>query len=542
MNSGFTSWYTDERRSGFRQAGLWRDLVLADYADRNLQRVPDRMCVADGRRELSFAEVHRASSSLAEHLRTMGVGPGVAVVVQLPNWWEAVVAYHAVALAGGIMVPRMPIYREAEVLDAADRTGAVVLIVPSTYRRYDYVPMARAVRERSRTVREVIVVEPGPDAPDVLDFGSLLDGRPYSGPKASADDIHTVVFTSGTTAAPKGCAHTVNTLYTPAIVDWELFQIADDDVFFMPTSIMHTSGLVHGVVGPLLYGIPVVLQDIWEPHDGLRRVRGYGCTAAMGATPFLKEMADTNDPAVDGLTPLRLFASGGAPMPSSVVRHVAERLGCTVVGAFGQSESPIITTTRITDDIERIAASDGRPTAICEVTVRDPSGHEVPFGAEGEICSRGAQVMVGYWRDPAETAATIDDEGWCHSGDLGRMQASGDLRVTGRIKDIIVRGGHNLSALEIEDYLLEDPRIRDVAVVGYPDERMGEKVCAFVVTSGGETLSLQDIVEPLKRKGIQMQKLPEHCVVVNELPRSIVGKVNKVALRARAERETAPAS
>jgi non-ribosomal peptide synthetase component E (peptide arylation enzyme) len=532
--AGLPAWYPPERVARHRGLGLWTGDTLTDLVRRNAERDPGGLCVTDGRRVLSFSDALDLSDRLAGSLAALGIGRGDRVVVQLPNWWEAVVSYYAIARLGAVFVPRMTIYRESEIRDVAHRSEAKAIIVPGMFRRFDHASMAMSVREQVDSVRHVVVAATPPAGapPDgALPFADLLEGTPYDGPLPDPGDLHVILFTSGTTSRPKGAQHSFNTFSACARTMRLGLGVGSADRCLMPSPVMHNTGLNSGVLLPALIGAGTVLQDIWEADAAMELIRRYECTFSIGATPFVTMMLDAYDPARHDLSSMRVFCCGGAPVPASVVRDATGRLGFELVTCFGQSECSAYTMTRLGDSVDRVASSDGVATIGNEIVILDDDGQPVPTGQEGEICCRGAQIMLGYLGEPGLTAETIDPNGFCHSGDLGRMDSDGYLRVTGRKKDIIIRGGTNITPLEIEELLLEHPKVAGVAVVGYPDRRLGEKVCAVVVAAGGEKPTLAELVQFLEAKRIARQKLPERLELVDELPLTATGKVEKFRLR-----------
>jgi acyl-coenzyme A synthetase/AMP-(fatty) acid ligase len=529
--------FTPEQIGAFRSLGAWPGDVLWSYTERWALERPDHLAVSDGDESLSFLEVRDQAASFAQGLADLGIVPGDRVVVQVPNWVEGLVAYLGVTRLGAVMIPQSIIYRQAELGYVAQKTGARLLVVPGEHRHVDHVAIGLDVMASSPTIEHLVVVRGS--APGATSFGDLVRGAPYAGPLPSADDVHIIIFTSGTTAKPKACVHTTNTYLYCARKLIEGQDLTTDDVMFMASPITHTTGVCCGLVMPTMLGITTVFQDAWDPEVALNRISKYGCSVSVGATPFLQTMAEVYSADRHDVSRFRLFGTGGAPVPGPVVEKAVDRLDCKVMTLFGQSESQPGTFTRLDDPIERIASSDGRAAPGVEIAIFDLDGAEVPRGAEGEICARSPGRMLCYWGDPEGTAATIDADGWCHSGDLGRMDGDGYIRVTGRKKDIIVRGGLNLSALEIEEYVLRHAAVREVAVVGMPDERLGEKVCAFVVVEPGERVALEDVTALLRSFGLAVQKLPERVEVVDDLPRNPTGKVQKHELRERIARSLA---
>jgi acyl-CoA synthetase (AMP-forming)/AMP-acid ligase II len=528
------AWYPPERVAGYHDLGLWARETLPDLVRRNAERDPCGLCVADGRRSLTFADALESSDRLAGSLAALGIGRGDRIVVQLPNWWEAVVSYYAIGRLGAVFVPRMTIYRESEIRDAADRSRARAIIVPGTFRRFDHASMAMSVREQVGSVEHVVVADTlvsGAPPDGALRFDDLLAGPRYDGPRPEPGDPHVILFTSGTTSRPKGAQHSFNTFAACARTMRLGLGVGAADRCFMPSPVMHNTGLNSGVLLPALIGAGTVLQDVWAADTAMQLIRQHACTFSIGATPFVTMMLDAYDPARHDLSSMRVFCCGGAPVPASIVRDAVQRLGFELVTCFGQSECSAYTLTRLGDSVARVASSDGAATVGNEIVILDDDGSPVPAGQEGEICCRGAQIMLGYLGEPELTAETIDADGFCHSGDLGRMDSDGYVRVTGRKKDIIIRGGTNITPLEIEELLLEHPKVARVAVVGYPDRRLGEKVCAVVVPAGGDKPTLAELTAFLEARRIARQKLPERLEFVRELPLTATGKVEKFLLR-----------
>lgn len=307
-----------------------------------------------------------------------------------------------------------------------------------------------------------------------------------------------------------------------------------DDVQFGPSPISHSTGLVTSIMLPALYGASSVLMPAWDPAEGQRLVQEHRCTVTTTATAFLQMFMGAHDPALHDPSSLRIWVCAGSPIPGEVVRRAREKFaGCQVLSLYGRSENLLTTMCTVQDPPERSSTSDGSALMGAEVQVVDPFGLEVPRGTEGDVAYRGPSHMLEYYRDPEQTDLLFTDDGFSRSGDLGVMDDDGFVRITGRLKDIVIRGGMNISAREIEELLLQHPDVGEVAVVGMPDERLGERVCAYVVpAAGADAPALAEIVEFLRGLKIATSKLPERLEVIAQLPLTATGKVQKHVLRA----------
>ena len=532
--------YDEASIAQFRERGWWQGGSAAALLDRWAESTPTRRFVSDGVVELDYATVRARSRGLGAALARAGVRPGDRVAMQLPNWAEFVVGYLAVARIGAVLVPIMTVYRRAEVGHVLRNSGAVAAITTGEFRGFDHAALFRELRGECPALGTLVIAR-GQAAEGELSFDEAcavpVDDAEL-GPYPDPDLPHLVVYTSGTESTAKGCVHTWNTLdFSARGLAHEVFRTRPEDVMFMPSPIAHATGFVVGVLGPLAVGCETHLLDIWEPNEGLRRIEQYGCTASATATPFVRMALDAARTAGRDLSSMRFWLCAGAPIPAALATEFHEAFdGGVLMPLYGCSEVMAATCCHPGDPIERRAGSDGSP-ALDGIRIRlvGPDGEDVATGEEGEICYWGPGGILGYWREPERTAATIDAQGWHHTGDLGRFDPHGYLRVSGRLKDIIIRGGTNISAAEIEGYVAAHPAVAQVAVVAYPDERLGEKACAVVVPKPGETPTLESINSLLRERNIATQKLPEKLLVLDDLPMTATGKVQKFLLRAKAQ-------
>ncbi len=525
------------RSAEYRAAGYWGDDTLATVIDRWADDDPDRPYVSDGTAQLTYGEFRDQAWNLAAALAEHGVEPGDRVAVQLPNWHEYFLIYAACARLGAVMIPVVVIYRADEVGFMVENSGAVALITCGEFRRFDHAAMASEVAASASSLRFRVVVrgEPGDGA---LSLAELLATDHDSGllpPLPSADDPHLILYSSGTESRPKGCLHTWNSssfLPKQAVTALKLDR---SDVMFMPSPVTHALGLTLGVMAPTLAGASVHLLDVFDPKTALDRIGKYQCTGTASPAPFIRMMLDAYEPEAHDVSRLRFWLTAGAPIPAALVDEATGKFsGCRVVSAYGSSEVMMATVCRPEDPVERVASSDGRPVPGVEVRIVGHDGQPAAPGADGEIRYRGPGRLLEYWGRPDLTANAIDEDGWWCTGDLGQLDETGYLRVTGRIKDIIIRGGFNISARAVEEALLAHPKIANVAVVGLPDPEVGERACAVIETSGPTGITLDEVRDFLtNERKMAVWKVPERIEFLSEFPVTATGKIQKFVLRDR---------
>jgi len=534
--------YGEEQIAAFYAAGYWQPTSFNALVAEQAARRGDQTFVFDSTTSLTYAGFRDKAVRLAVGLKRRGVRRGDRVAVQLPNWTEFPVIAAALSRIGAILVPIMPIYREDEVAYVLQHSGATAAVTCHEFRGFGHLEMFQKLRFEAPGLRTVYVAR-GPAGVDAAETpaldglvtaGDLAALEEEAGPDTSPDDGFVIVYTSGTTSRPKGCFHTFNTYRASASAIIKGLGYTEQDVQFGPSPISHTTGLVTSVIMPLIAGAKSYLMETWNPEEGLRRIEQHRCTAAVTATPFLQMLMAAYDPAKHDASSLRLWVCAGSPIPRAIVERSREIFpSCRTLSLYGRSENLLTTMCKADDPAERAVTSDGSVLEGAEVRIVDGDGLEVPCGEEGDIAYRGPSHMIEYFNDDEQTAALFTPEGFSRSGDLGRMDEDGYVRVTGRLKDIIIRGGMNISAREIEDHLVRHPAIADVAVVGMPDERLGEKACAYVVLADpSATLTLNDITDYLRTQKLATQKLPERLEIVPALPMTATGKVQKHILRA----------
>jgi acyl-CoA synthetase (AMP-forming)/AMP-acid ligase II len=505
----------------------WWELI-----ERRAGLTPDRTMLEDERgRSVTFAEYRTRAEEVAAGLAALGVAPGHVVSWQLPTSLEAAVLMAALSRLGVAQNPIIPILRRAEVGLIFEQLASDFLIVPGTWRGFDYAAMATAV-VGDGPCRVVVC--------DDFDRGAGNLSLPTGDPRSLApcvdpgSALRWYYYSSGTTAAPKGVKHTDASATAASNGTIEMVRLAADDVFPMPFPISHIGGLMM-VTAQLRVGARIVLFDAFDPVQSPVAMAERGATLLGSAVPFfLAYLAAQRRYGDWPLFPeLRQVVAGGAPVPPELHLELECELGHGVINSWGLTEFPTATSLAVDDPPEQFLGSVGRPVAGVAVRVIDPTGSPQPPGVEGELCLRGPQCFAGYV-DAALDAEAFDRDGFFRTGDLGVVDEEGYVRVTGRLKDIIIRNAENISALEVEDVLYAHPAIADVAVIGLPDPRTGERCCAVVVLAEGtESLTLVDLAAHCRSHGLANQKTPEQLEIVTQLPRNPMGKVLKHELRAK---------
>ena len=531
--------YSEADIASFYAAGLWRPETFFEVTEQQADLHPDKVFVTDGTATLTYGELRDSALALAVGLRRIGIGAGDRVSVQIPSWAEFTQISLALTRVGAIMVPIMPIYRRDDVGYMLQNAGVRTAITCGPFRNFDYPGMYQSLRPDCPGLRDLIVVRAdGSEPPDVIALEGLFAGDAADpdelGAAAGPDEPFVIVFSSGTTARPKGCLHTFNTFGCGSRLLAQAFGYSCDDIQFNPSPITHTTGLITGFLLPLMHGASVHLMEAWEPRAALADIAKFHTTAAVTATTFLQTLMDAYDPDQHDPSSMRLWVAAGSPIPAAFVRRAGEVLPTLrVLSLYGRTENACTTTCTVQDDPERSVTSDGKALPGNSVKIVDGDGREVPRGEQGDLAYKGPMHMLEYINNPEETSKLFTPEGYSRSGDLGVMDADGYVRVTGRLKDIVIRGGLNISARQIEDLLIAHPAIRAVAVVGMPDERLGEKVCCYaVVGPGQENLTRQEVSDYLLARGLAIQKVPERLEIVPELPMTATGKIQKHVLRA----------
>lgn len=534
--SGWNTRVDDEMAARFGESGQWTGVTLAHCARERARSEPDRVAVVDGDLRIGFAQLYEQGVRLASALRNIGLQRGDVISFQLPNWHEAMVVNLAASIGGFVCNPIIPIYRDAEVGFILKQSRARVLFVPTAFRSTDYLAMVERLRASLPDLRDVILVRGAGKGYRSFDHllaeqTGELHALEQDFPDVDANDVKLLLYTSGTTGDPKGVLHTHNTLRAEIDAVISFWALTERDVVWMPSPVTHITGYLYALELPFAARMKAVLMERWDAAAGVRLIEAHEASFSIGATPFLVELVSEVERRKTALPSLRLYGSGGAPVPPEIVKRATLALpNCLTFRVYGSSEAPTVSLgVAPGDPAERGATTDGR-IVNNEVRIVDGEGNDVEVGREGEILVRGPEVMVGY-TNPRHNEEAFDERGFFRSGDLGFVDEHGYITVSGRKKDLIIRGGENISPKEIEDVLHRHPDIIEAAVVAMPHPRLGETACAYVALRPGSTLELADVVAFLEDAKLARQKFPERLVVVDELPHTASGKVLKHVLR-----------
>ncbi len=528
------------------------------WVQRWAEEKPDDIAVVDARAEtssyLTWAELNTRIDRAAALLLSLDVAAGDRVAVQLPNWVEFVVIAVATMRIGAVVCPIMPIFRSREVAFALRRSRAKVFVVPEEFRARRYAEETAAMLAASEQRGEdalpltdvfVIGARPGPAAlPQAgpvrwRDWKAELDAvvvdqKAIDARWPNADAPAQLLFTSGTSGEPKGVIQTHATLSRAAAMEVRHLGLGKDEVIYIPSPLAHQTGFLYGMWLAFVLGVPQLLQAVWDPEHALTVLQGWKGTFVQAATPFLTDLVEAVENGARPPGTLRIFVATGAAVPRALAERATRVLGTAVCGAFGTTETCLGTLAAPSDEPSKVWGTDGRALEGIELRIVDAAGRRLPAGEEGHFELRSDTMFDGYLDRPDLTAEAFTADGWYHTGDLATLDEDGFLRITGRVRDVINRGGEKIPVAEIEELLYRHPAIADVALVAMPDPRLGERGCAFVVLKKDSTLSFAGMQEYLEENEVSKHYWPERLEIIDAIPRNAVGKVQKFVLRERA--------
>jgi cyclohexanecarboxylate-CoA ligase len=522
-----------------RDGGFWIDKNFDEFLQQTIAATPGKLALLADRadrpeaRRFTYAELGDLISRAAAQLKGLGIGPRDVISVQLPNWWEFAVIALAAFRVGAVVNPLMPIFREHELGYMLGFAETKLLIVPKLFRGFDHEAMAKALQPKLPKLKQIVVV----DGEGANSFDrALLSGTDRLGPPPAgeigalpADQMAVLMFTSGTTGSPKGVMHCLNTLLACNIALAGRFGLDTNDTMLVCSPLGHMTGFAAGMLLGLKIGATVIFQDVWEPKRGIGIMANEGVTYSAAAATFLADMCEAVASGAAKPKLLRKFLCAGAPIPPALIDRVYRELDLKVCSLWGMTESLSSTLTEPERALEKSSKTDGRPLEGVAVKVLRMDGSPAPVGEKGLLKVRGAQMCLGYYkRDDMEP---FDAEGWFDTGDMAYMDDEGYIRIDGRIKDIIIRGGENVPVFDIENLLIKHPAVLAAAIVGFPDARLGERACAFVVLRPGQTLDLAGVQTLMAENKVAKQYWPERIEIVADLPKTPAGKVQKFQLR-----------
>jgi len=529
------------RRAESIARGYWHDRTINDYFDAAVAASPDKLALSAGRqdgdepREFTYRQLATLADRIAVGLSRLGVGRNDIVAMQSPNWWQSAVLYLACSRIGAVLNPLMPIFRERELGFMLAHNEAKVLIVPKLFRNFDHEAMAKGLRPQLPALAHIVVIDGGGED----DFDTLLTkpewekqadaSKILTANRPGADDINQLLYTSGTTSEPKGVMQSSNTLLSNVVRYAERLKLTKDDVILMSSPFAHQIGFMYGLMMPIVLGARMVMQDIWDPMKAIELIRQHGITFTFASTPFLTDLALTVAQTGLGVPSLKTFACGGAPIPGPLAEQARKTLGTKIASAWGMTENGAVTTTGYDDEDVLAFTTDGSPLPGTQIKIVDGEGKTLPPGETGRFLVRSSSNFGGYLKRPQWN--NTDADGWFDTGDLAKMDAAGYIRITGRSKDVIIRGGENIPVAEVESLLYKHPAVAQVAIIGYPDERMGERACAVIVPKSGEIIDFATMTEFLKQQKITRQYIPERLILQESMPTTPSGKVQKFRLR-----------
>jgi fatty-acyl-CoA synthase len=524
--------------SGESGTPLLGDTIGGNF-DAAVRAFGDREALVDrpaGRR-WTYAELAADVDALALGLLEMGIGKGDRVGIWAPNCAEWTLTQYATAKIGAILVNINPAYRTRELEFVLIQSGSRLLVAAEKLRTSDYAGMIAEVRPRCPELANVVLLG-SPQWQSLLDDGRRLDRGALERIQLDTDDPINIQYTSGTTGFPKGATLSHHNILNNGFFVGELCNYTEADKICIPVPFYHCFGMVMGNLAATSHGACMVIPaPIFDPVATLQAVQAERCTSLYGVpTMFIAELS-TADFADYDLSSLRTGIMAGSPCPVEVMKQVIERMSMPEVSiCYGMTEtSPVSTQTRADDSLDRRVSTVGRVGPHLEVKVIDPaSGMTVPRGTPGELCTRGYSVMLGYWEQPDKTAEAVDSAHWMHTGDLAVMDDEGYLAITGRIKDMVIRGGENIYPREIEEFLYTHPDILDAQVIGVPDAKYGEELMVWVRLRPGASTLTAESLRSFCGGRLAHYKIPRYVHIVDEFPMTVTGKVRKVEMRQRA--------
>ncbi|MGZ9817305.1 AMP-binding protein [Peribacillus simplex] len=518
--------------------GVWPNRTILDYLNDAIVKHPDKIAIIDKKSSFTYKQLGKLVDRIALGLLHIGLGKGDVVSFQLPNWNEFIILHYAVTRIGAISNPLIPIYRDREIGYMVGMAESKMIVVPDYFRGFYYPDMIERLRHQWPSMKHIYVI--GDNAPNGMKLFSSLFEEPWEERMDSSildeithdpNDVTEIIFTSGTTGSPKGVLHTHNTLCISTDYWIDRLHLTSNDVLFMASTFAHQTGFGYGVRLPTHIGGTGVYQDIWNPREFIEWVEKEKITFTAGATPFLQDTVQIEGIERYDLNSLRVFVALGAPIPRHLVKEAVKKVPFKILSGWGQTEDGLVTLTRLEDPEEKLTNTDGIPFPGMELKVVDFEGEICAPNIEGSLLVRGPALFVGYFKRIDDTLAEHND-GWFITGDRGFIDEDGYIRISGRNKDIIIRGGENIPVAYVENVLYEHPDISSAQVIAVPDSRLQEKACACIsMKTGKSPITKDSMQEFLPEKGLAKQYWPEFLEIMDDFPRTASGKIQKFRLR-----------
>lgn len=514
--------------------GYWTDKTLLDYWNNSVSKYGDSEFLVDDKGcRYTYAEADEKASIIAGYFKEINVKPNDVISFQLPVWSEFVLICVACMKVGGIINPIGRRYDARELEYLLNLTQSKIFICPTWFRDKNYEERILSVRDKIKSLKQIILLDNIKEKEtETITLKEILNNyRPLENDiQANSNDIAAILCTSGTTGGIKGVMLTHNNIIFSEQYFAKGLGLTQADIMFMAAPLHHATGFHHGIILPMLLGGKVVFQGKFKADDAVKIMNQEKCTYSMGSTPFIYDILE--DLKINGgsLETLKFYLCGGAPVPGNMVQK-ANEYGIKLCEVYGSTESVPHVFVRPEEALTLMGSTSGRSMEGVEIRIVNEKGEDVPLGTVGEEISRGPNVFVGYLNDRDSTDKALDNDGWFYSGDLCVGDEFGNIKIIGRKKDMIVRGGENLNSNQICEYIIGCPEIQDQAVIGMPDERLGERICAYVVLKKGiKSLELIKLLEYLDNKGIPKQYWPERLEIIDKIPRTDSGKVKKYLL------------
>jgi len=542
---------TPEQEERYLACGVWGHMTLVERFRKHAAVSPDRVAIIDAKRQYTYGQMARIVDNLATNFLRMGVERNQVVACQVPNWAELPIVHLAMNRIGALCMPIHYSWRETEVIHLLQRAGAVAAIVPLSYDGFDYPGMLAGMRRELPNLGDIFSI--GGAGPNSSAFEALLDDIPVDTGALDARRPHpnepgSLMLSSGTTSLPKISVWSNNNLYAAVRVFMLGVRFGPEDIVaaLAPAG---TGGVGYNypILAPLLHGGTSVILERWDPAAGVELILRHRCTCGAAVPAQMTQMLPLlATHSATEFEACRAFFNGGAPLPYDVARQIEDRMNCRVICNYGATDGGTVGSTVMDDPQEKRLGTVGRPAIEREVKLVDASGNEVGPGEPGEIYWRTPDKSYGYLNDPEATNAVFTPDGFYKSGDLGRFDDDGYLMIVGRVKDMILRGGRNISPRLIEEAMIRHPAILEVAVAAMPDPVLGERACAFVILRKGAKLSFAEVIAFLKERKVSVWQLPERLELMEDFPRSAGGKIAKnkltefVTLKLREEADRTP--